>query len=227
VSNNHDNTALLNLVRQIDFESEKYYDLYFESVGAAPPPADISGEVWTNLSSLTADLNKLRNEFSRLRRGVEDLRMPAVETVGLDRVADQLRSLDSKLGPLAARQAPPATQQQDDGKVRRLLKDFLLVVDTIDRVFELAERQPDTIGEGLKVGLDSMYKLITETLGRHGLKAIELKPGDKFDPEQQLAMSTEASQEYPNGTVSQVLTKGYLIGDMILRSAQVVVVRNN
>ena len=37
----------------------------------------------------------------------------------------------------------------------------------------------------------------------------------------------ERFEGLPDGAVSQVLTKGYLLGDQILRSAQVVVVRNN
>ncbi len=231
--NNDNNRALKRLIKQLDFSSEQYYDLYQEPTGTPRPPEDIGGEVWTNLTTVTADLAKLRNEFSRLRRGVEDLRSQqqqppaAADSGALERVTEQLRNLEARLGNLPAGRPMQPPPQQGDEKVKRLLKDFLLVVDTVDRVFELMERQPEMINESLRVGLESLYKLITETLGRHGLKAIDLKPGDQFDPHHHLAMSTEANELLPNGSVSQVLTKGYLIGDMILRSAQVVVVRNN
>ena len=217
-----DSSALKQLIRQIDFTSERFFNLYFDS-SPELPPANVTGEVWTNLSSLTADLGKLRGEFARLRRGVEDLRLPAIEAVGLDRVLEQLRSLDTRLRPLTAK---PATGE-DESRLKRLLKDFLPVVDTIDRIFELMDKQPDTVSSSLRVGLESLNQLISETLGRHGLRVIELKLADQFDPHTQMAMSTEESTTLPDGTVSQVLTKGYLLGDQVLRSAQVVVVRNN
>lgn len=213
---------LAQLIQQLDFNTERFYDLYFETPEELPP-IDVAGEVWTNLSTLTADLNKLRGEFSRLRRGVEDLRLPAIETIGLDQAVEQLRSVDSKLRKLS----PAPASGPDESRLKRLLKDFLPVADTIDRIFELMNKQPESVGSSLRVGLDSLYRLIAETLGRHGLKAIELNLGDKFNPEEQMAMSTEQSAELPDGSVSQILTKGYMLNGQVLRSAQVVVVRNN
>lgn len=215
------NEALAQLVRQIDFASEHYYNLYFEAAGEAPP-VDVSAEAWANLSALTADIGKLRNELSRLRRGVEELRMPAIEAVGLDRVADGLRSVEARLKPLA----DLPSQAEEESRVRRLLKDLLLVIDTLDRVFELAQSQPGAISEGVRTGLESLYHLARETLARHGLTQFEVKPGDAFNPHEQLAMGTEVRADMSDGTVSRVMLRGYRLGKQILRTAQVVVVKN-
>lgn len=215
------NEALARLVRQIDFASEHYYNLYFEAAGEAPP-VDVSAEAWTNLSALTADIGKLRNELSRLRRGVEELRMPAIEAIGLDRVADELRNVEARLKPLSDLPA----QAEEDSRVKRLLKDLLQVFDTLDRVFELAQSQPGAISEGVRTGLESLYHLARETLARHGLTQLEVRPGDAFNPHEQLAMGTEPRADLSDGKVSRVLLQGYRIGDQILRTAQVVVVKS-
>jgi len=209
-------------IEQIDFDSEHYYNLYFESADEAPP-LDVGAEVWTNLSTLTADLAKLRGEFARLRRGVEQLRMPAIEAIGLDSVTEQLRSLEGRLKPIASVLSKP---DPDEGLVRRLLKDLLSIVDAIDRVFELHRAQPQAISEGMRVGMESLYKLLLDTLKRYGLERMQLAVGDRFDPEIHMAMSTEPSSELADGTVSQILVSGYTLGEQVFRTAQVVVVRN-
>ena len=213
--------TLRRLVEQIDFDSERYYNLYFESAESVPP-VDIGAEVWTNLSSLTADLNKLRGEFARMRHGVEQLRMPAIETVGLDRVAEQLRSLESRLRPLAE----VLSQAKGDDEARRLLKDLMTVMDALDRVFELIEAQPGSVPEGVEKGLRSIYALLSEVLARHDLRQMSVAVGGEFDPRQHMAMGTEPHESFADGTISRVLLKGYMLGDQVFRTAQVVLVKS-
>jgi molecular chaperone GrpE len=210
------------LIQQIDFDSEHYYNLYFEPADDLPPE-DVAAEVWTNLSSLMADVGKLRGELARMRRGVEQIQMPAIEAVGLDSVVAQLRSLETRLKPVAEQAARPA---EEESQVRRLLKDLLAVLDTLDRVFELVEAQPMTVSEGLRTGLTSLYQLFQETLGRYGLEQMQIAAGSRFDPHEQLAMGTEPHAELADGTVSRVMLKGYRLKDKPLRTAQVVVVKN-
>jgi molecular chaperone GrpE (heat shock protein) len=215
-------SQLASFIEQIDFDSEHYYNLYFESADDVPSD-DVSAEVWTNLSTVTADMSKLRGEFARLRRGVEQLRMPAIEAIGLDRVVEQLQNLERRFQPVAAALSKP---DPDEGLVRRLLKDLLAVVDTVERVFDLQLSQPSAVSEGMRVGLESLQRLLMDTLKRYGLQRMELEPGSRFDPELQMAMSTEPSSELADGTVSQILVSGYTLGEQVFRTAQVVVVRN-
>lgn len=210
------------LIQQIDFDSEHYYNLYFEPADDLPPE-DVAAEIWTNLSSLMSDVGKLRGELARMRRGVEEIRLPAIEAVGLDSVADQLRSLELKLRPLAEQAHQPA---DDEERSKRLLKDLLAVLDTLDRVFELMEAQPSAVGEGLRTGLISLYQLFQETLARYGLEQMQIEAGSRFDPHEQLAMGTEPRKELADGMVSRVLLKGYRLQGKPLRTAQVVVVKN-
>jgi hypothetical protein len=204
---------------EIDFSTEHYYNLYSESVDT--PDADAIGrETWSNLASLLADLGKMRGELSRMRRGVEELRMPAIEAIGLDRVVESLRGLETRLRPLG----DVLNRQEDDGRFKRVLKEIVVVIDTLDRVFELAEQQPGSVSEGVMRGLRSVYDLLLQTLGRYGLKPLEI--AGAFDPHTQMAMGTEPNPELSNGDVSRVMQRGYLLDGQVLRTAQVVVVKN-
>lgn len=211
---------LARLIARINFDSERYYTLYFESPEETPP-ADLTSETWASVGSVTADVAKLRGEVSRLRRGVEQLKLPAIEAVGLDRVAEQLRSLEFRLRPLGEILSRP----EDEGELKRLLKDMLGVVDALERVFELMEQQPETISEGVQRGLRSLQQLLADTLGRHGLR--EIDTGGKFDPHVHMAMGTEPKPGKPEGSISRVMLKGYFLGEQVFRTAQVVLVKNS
>ena len=208
------------LVAEIDFDSERYYNLYAQP-GAGLPTGEPAQEAWTNLAALTADLGKFRGEIARLRRGVETLRLPAIEAAGLDTVAAQLRSLESALRNVAQRSEQ---QGEDEGQLKRLLKDLLGVADALDRVEELVDKQPAAVPEGVRRGLLSVRQLLLDTLGRRGLKPLEADGA--FNPHEQMAMGTEPCPGRADGEVSRVLLRGYMLNEQILRTAQVVVVKN-
>jgi molecular chaperone GrpE len=204
---------------EIDFSTEHYYNLYSGAMDA-PGAEAIGRETWSNLASLLADLGKMRGELSRMRRGVEELRLPAIEAIGLDRVVESLRGLEVRLRPLG----DVLSRQEDEGRFKRVLKELVVVVDTLERVFELAEQQPGSVSEGVMRGLRSVYDLLLQTLGRYGLKPLEI--AGAFDPHTQMAMGTEPHPELADGAVSRVMQRGYLLDGQVLRAAQVVVVKN-
>lgn len=208
------------LIDQIDFASEDYYNLEFEAVEAPEGPAGAT-DAWANLSGITADLAKIRGELYRLGSGVENLRLPAIETIGLDKVAEQLRSLEFRLRPLGEILSRP----EEESRLKRLLRDLLGVADSLDRVFDLVSEQPGVVPAGIETGLRSVYQLMLETFSRYGLEQLAIS--GKFDPNLQQAMGTEVNSELSNGDVSRVLLNGYLLNGDVLRAAQVVVVRNS
>jgi molecular chaperone GrpE (heat shock protein) len=206
------------LIAEIDFKEERYYNLYSGGEAAASG-TDLSREAWVSLQSFMADFSKLRAELYRLSRGVEQIHMPAIEAVGLDKVTETLRSLDLRLRPLGE----AMSKLQDDG-ARRLVKDLLDVVDALDRVFEMLERQPGSVSEGVGRGLKSVYDLLMSVLGKAGLSLMPVE--EAFNPHWHLAMGTEEHPGRPDGAVSRVLLKGFLFQGQVFRTAQVVVVKN-
>jgi hypothetical protein len=214
--------ALARLIDGLDFSREEYIDLYPGAGGMTVTAEDLDAEIWTNVSALGADLTKVRGELARLRSGVETLRMPAVEAIGLDKLADTMRSIEARLKPLAA---PPGPQKtEDDARLLRILKELLVVCDTLERVLELMDSQPGSVSDSVATGLRSVYQLLIDNFTRSGVKQAPLS--GPFDPHIHLAVGTEPNPELPSGNLSRVLQRGYYYNDQVLRTAQVVVVKN-
>jgi molecular chaperone GrpE len=214
--------ALERLISGLDFASEEYFNVYADPAAAGSTAPEVDSEIWSNVSGLNADLNRLRGEVVKLRSGVETLRLPSVELVGLDRLAESLRSLEARIKPLAT----PAQQQkpaEDDSRLQRVLKELLIVADTLERVLELMESQPGSVSTGVATGLRSVYDLLIGNLGRAGVK--QTPTSGVFDPHVNLAVGTEENPDVPEGHISRVLQRGYLYNDIVLRTGQVVVAK--
>jgi molecular chaperone GrpE len=73
-------------------------------------------------------------------------------------------------------------------------------------------------------GLDLTLKLLDGIFQKFGLTLID-PAGQKFDPERHQAISMVDSTEVPPGHVVNVVQKGFLLNDRLLRPAMVVVAR--
>jgi molecular chaperone GrpE len=96
-----------------------------------------------------------------------------------------------------------------------LVKELLNALDS----FELAIRNAKTDEQTLR-GFELIYKQLVDTLGRFGLKAIEVK-GQKFDPNFHQAVATTATDQVDEHTILEEMRKGYLLNGRLLRPAMV------
>ena len=71
-------------------------------------------------------------------------------------------------------------------------------------------------------GFELIHGQITGALGKFGLKTIEIA-GDPFDPHLHEAITYQPSASVPAEHVIEQTRRGYLLGDKLLRPAQVVV----
>jgi molecular chaperone GrpE len=94
----------------------------------------------------------------------------------------------------------------------RLVKDLLPVLDDLER----ALAHEGDMEEGVKL----IHRALADALAKEGLTPIDTD--GKFDPHTQEALLSQPSDE-EEGTVIQVLQKGYKLGDRVLRPARVVV----
>jgi molecular chaperone GrpE len=97
---------------------------------------------------------------------------------------------------------------------------MLPVLDNLERAVEAAAGSKD---EALKNGVEMVLKQMTDTYGKMDVKPIDRK-GEKFDPNLENAIMQGTAEDGEPGTVCQVLQKGYMIGDKVLRHAMVKVV---
>ena len=99
----------------------------------------------------------------------------------------------------------------------RLVRELVPVLDDLERALEAAtEHEEAKLEEGVRL----VHRALADALGREGLAEIETD--GKFDPHTQEALLSQPSDE-EEGTVIQVLQKGYTLGDRVLRPARVII----
>jgi molecular chaperone GrpE len=99
-----------------------------------------------------------------------------------------------------------------------LMRDCLPVIDNLERGLAA----PIGNGEALRTGVDLVLRQFKDVLTRYGL--IEIDPaGERFDPEVHEAIQRLEDAGISENTVVQVLQKGYLLGERLIRPALVVV----
>ena len=99
----------------------------------------------------------------------------------------------------------------------RIVKELLPILDDLERALEAAEQHEEAkLEEGVKL----VHRQLAQLLEKEGLAAVETD--GKFDPHVHEALLTQPS-ESEEGSVVEVLQKGYRLGDRVLRPARVVV----
>ena len=99
----------------------------------------------------------------------------------------------------------------------RVVKELLPVLDDLERALEAAERHEEAkLEEGVKL----VHRQLEQLLEREGLAPVETD--GRFDPHVHEALLTQPSAA-EEGSVIEVLQKGYRLGDRVLRPARVVV----
>lgn len=111
-------------------------------------------------------------------------------------------------------------EKEDASKfgTERLLKDFLPVMDNLERALDHAEQHD--LGQVIE-GVKLVQKLFENTLAKHGVVGFSAV-GKPFDPALHEALMQQESDE-PPGTVVSEMAKGYKLHDRLVRPAAVVV----
>lgn len=101
-----------------------------------------------------------------------------------------------------------------------LAADLLPALDNLERAIAAGEQAGEK--GPLVQGVAMVHTQLLDVLRRHGITPIEAQ-GQPFDPNHHQAVTQMPSKEHPPMTVLQVLERGYLIHDRVLRPARVVV----
>ena len=100
-------------------------------------------------------------------------------------------------------------------------KDLLSVADNLRRALDSAPAAPDEATKNLLAGVAATERELLAVFERHGIRRVEPKPGDRFDPNQHEAMFEVPNTGRAAGSIVQVLQPGYMIQDRLLRPAMV------
>jgi molecular chaperone GrpE len=99
----------------------------------------------------------------------------------------------------------------------RLVQELLPIVDDLERALEAAEQHEEA---KLEEGVRLVHRQLASALEREGLAEIEAD--GKFDPHVHEALLSQPS-DAEEGSVIEVLQKGYRLGDRVVRPARVIV----
>jgi molecular chaperone GrpE len=96
---------------------------------------------------------------------------------------------------------------------------LLPVKDSLEAALTVANATPETLKSGVELTLKQLISVFDK------FSLAEVNPaGQKFDPHRHQAISAVESDAEPN-TVVQVLQKGYLLNDRVIRPAMVTVAK--
>lgn len=101
-----------------------------------------------------------------------------------------------------------------------LMEALLSVIDNLE--LGLQGAQASQASEGFLKGFQMVYEQLLSTLKSHGLSLIEANEG-VFDPNTQECVAHINHEQVPENHIVQVVRKGYMIKEKLLRPASVVV----
>jgi molecular chaperone GrpE len=109
----------------------------------------------------------------------------------------------------------------------KLARDLLSVFDNLSRALDNIDDDLREKYLALVEGLELTQRELLSVFLRHKIDQIEPIEGDKFDPKYHQAMFEAPISGTKKGTIIQVMTKGFKIGDRLLRASQVGVSSNS
>lgn len=135
-----------------------------------------------------------------------------------DEYLDSLQRLKAEFDNFRKR-----VQREGEQRVQRaqteVIEELLPVLDNFERAMQAAAQHDEKL---LTSGVELVYNQLRDLLTKKGLCEIEAE-GAQFDPNQHDAVMCQPSGEHDEGTVMQVLEKGYQVDDKVMRPARVIV----
>ena len=106
--------------------------------------------------------------------------------------------------------------------VGNILKRYVEIVDDLERA--LKNRPESGEGAAWANGIELVYRKLWNILESEGVQPIDAE-GQFFDPNLHEAITSEENEDYESGQIIEVLQRGYMLGDKVLRPARVRVAR--
>ncbi|MBI4887485.1 MAG: nucleotide exchange factor GrpE [Acidobacteria bacterium] len=150
---------------------------------------------------------------------------PAADALaGLQREKD---ALQDRLLRLAAefdnyrKRVDRERRDQADAAVAGAVEDLLPIVDDLERALEAPA---GSVPNAYRQGVELIHRRMVDLLRKRGVTAFDAVGAD-FDPHVHQAVVHEASATHREGEVIEQLSRGYMLGDRLLRPAMVKVAK--
>jgi molecular chaperone GrpE len=133
-----------------------------------------------------------------------------------DQLFDRLQRLAAEFDNFRKRNAREQAAFAERAN-ERLVKELIPILDDLGRALEAASQHEEA---KLEEGVRLVHRALAELLTKEGLAEIETE--GRFDPHVHEALLSQPS-DAEEGSVIEVVQKGYRLGDKVLRPARVVV----
>lgn len=104
---------------------------------------------------------------------------------------------------------------------QKLARDLLSVNDNMKRALETITDDQREANKGLIDGIELTQRELLSAFATHKIIPVSPAVGDKFDPNLHQAMFEAPFPDVKAGHILQVMNEGFMIGDRLLRPAQV------
>jgi molecular chaperone GrpE len=141
----------------------------------------------------------------------------------LDQTQDRFVRLQAEFDNFRRRSLKERQESLQYGH-QNLVKDLLATVDNLERALGHSAEDASSDAESVVQGIELVKRELLGALGKHGVKVIEPQE-EAFDPTYHEAMGQLPHASLAPNTVVEVLQKGYMINDRMLRPARVLVAR--
>ena len=147
----------------------------------------------------------------------------AAQAAELEQAQDRLVRLQAEFENFRRRSLKERQESLQYGH-QNLVKDLLATVDNLERAIAHSAEDAAASMESVLQGVELVQSDLLGALGKHGVRVVEpIK--ESFDPAFHEAMGQVPDASVEANSVVQVLQKGYLINDRMLRPARVLVAR--
>ncbi|MGH0037107.1 MAG: nucleotide exchange factor GrpE [Myxococcota bacterium] len=176
--------------------------------GGNPAPAAAGSADKVVIQALSTELQALKEQFEAQAAELEEAR-------------DRHLRLQAEFENFRKRGLKERQEAHQFGH-QNLVKDLLATVDNLERAIGHGEGSPATDLQSVLQGVELVHRELMSVLEKHGVTPIDTESG-RFDPAVHEAMAQMPDATVPPNSIVDVLQKGYMLRDRMLRPARVVV----
>ena len=197
-------------------------------------PVSLSDE---NASDSAVDPNASSDEIKTCELDDEAVAGESAETspeIALEEVREQLADAEDRALRAVAeadnirKRADKAVENAHKYALESLTEKLLPVLDSFEKAVEKdgddGQENDGSVHATLE-GVELSYRLFIDVLQKAGIKSID-PTGEPFDPEYHEAMSMLENPDAEPGSVLEVVQKGYILNDRLVRPARVLVAKD-
>ena len=149
----------------------------------------------------------------------------AEPTQALKKIKEQLRTCEKERGEYLAgwqrAKADFVNAKRQEEKERAAVIDYAKELVLYD-ILEIADNLEMALIHQEEPGIRSIYQKLISIFGRHGLKLMEAKPDDPFDPAFHLSLEgVPTEDESKEHKIHSIVKNGYILENKVVRPTHV------